>query len=402
MYALTTPTARQPRRRGDPSARSRVPTARVRAIQTRLLDWYDRNKRDLPWRRRAGDPYAQWVAEVMLQQTRVDTVMAYYDRFLRRFPTVTALASANDEAVLKAWEGLGYYRRVWHLHRAARSVHENGGAMPPDAEGLRTLPGVGDYTAAAVASIAYGEAAAAVDGNVARVIARLFGIEADVLATAGKAIIGGVAARLLPADRPGDFNQAWMDLGSALCTPRTPRCGECPFKALCVARRTDRAEALPIRGAGRNGRVASLTLLAGVFVDGDRVLMRRRSTGGLWSGLWETPNVEVGTDDDVHGLLRALAREGAARLNGSPRCAGVVHHRLTHRALTFQVYVVAAKANGELSRPPEPYRWASAAAMRRLSISTAHRRVLDAAGAAADTIRLRQVASRLVSGAREA
>lgn len=365
-------------RRVSPQGPS-IPGGRRRAIQRRLLDWYHVNRRDLPWRRREGDAYAQWVAEIMLQQTRVETVIAYYERFLSRFPTVAALARAGHDEVLKAWEGLGYYRRVLHLHNAARAIDADGRNMPATAEGLRQLAGVGDYTAAAIASIAYGEPVAAVDGNVARVIARLFGVENDVLSAKGKTVLGRLAAELIPADRPGDFNQAWMDLGSSHCGPRSPSCGECPLVTLCVARRNGLTDRLPVRGLGRDTAVPSLTFLVGIFVDRGRVLVRRRPTGGLWSGLWELPNREVASATSARRALRALAGESGVRLSGSARPAGVVKHRLTHRAITFHAHVARATPVDHGGGPLPGYRWVSDGALECLSISTAHRRILDVA-----------------------
>ncbi|MCH7849578.1 MAG: A/G-specific adenine glycosylase, partial [Planctomycetes bacterium] len=223
-----------------------IPTADRARIRRRLLAWYDRNRRDLPWRRRAADPYAQWVAEAMLQQTRVDTVLNYYERFLKRFPDVPALARASREVVLKHWEGLGYYRRVVHLHEAAKQLAADGAAIPNSSHELRRLPGVGPYLAAAIASIAFGERAAAVDGNVARVISRLMGVTDDVQSGPGRRTIQSLADQLIPPGRPGDFNQAWMDLGSAVCTSRSPDCDACPLSGECVALATGMTDELPV------------------------------------------------------------------------------------------------------------------------------------------------------------
>jgi len=324
----------------------------------------------------------------MLQQTRVETVIAYYGRFLRRFPTLAALAAAGHDEVLKTWEGLGYYRRILHLHNAARAIQGDGGIMPTTADGLRSLPGVGEYTAAAIASIAHGQPVAAVDGNVARVIARLFGVEEDILSAKGKAAITDLASQLIPTNRPGDFNQAWMDLGNSTCAPRSPVCEECPLVTLCVARRGGREGGLPVRGVGRSRPVPSLTFLVGIFVNDGRVLMRRRPTGGLWSGLWEPPTVEIDAGLNPRRPLRALAGESGVRLNGSARPAGMVKHRLTHRALTFHAYVAAVTPQGGVGDAPAPHRWVSAKALRRLSISTAHRHVLNVARDAIESVRV--------------
>ncbi|RME41626.1 MAG: A/G-specific adenine glycosylase, partial [Planctomycetota bacterium] len=234
------------------SARDTLPSALRARIRRALLRWYDRHARDLPWRRRRHDPYAQWVAEIMLQQTRVETVIRYYERFLRRFPDVNRLAAARHDTLLKYWEGLGYYRRALHMHEAARRIVKEGNGLPASAEAWRRLPGIGEYTAAAVASIAFGEPVAAVDGNVARVLARLFGVTDAVAPSEGRRRIRGIADRLVSPSRPGDFNQAWMDLGSMVCTPRGPRCDVCPLASCCrSAHRVETVGRLPRRGRHR-------------------------------------------------------------------------------------------------------------------------------------------------------
>ncbi|RMF05515.1 MAG: A/G-specific adenine glycosylase, partial [Chloroflexi bacterium] len=217
------------------------------AIRAELLRWYRRNGRALPWRDET-DPYRIWVSEVMLQQTQVATVVPYYHRFLARFPTVEALAAASQEQVLKLWEGLGYYARARNLHRAAREIVEKwSGRLPQSGAQLRTLPGFGEYTAAAVASIAFGEPVAAVDGNVKRVLARLFAVETDVTRNPGARHIGQAAQQLLESRHPGDWNQAVMELGATVCTPTSPRCAGCPLRKWCRARQLGLQSELPRR-----------------------------------------------------------------------------------------------------------------------------------------------------------
>jgi A/G-specific adenine glycosylase len=214
-------------------------------VRRRLLDWYGRSRRDLPWRR-VRDPYAIWVSEVMLQQTRVATVIPYYERFLARFPTLTALARAEESEVLAAWQGLGYYRRARALHRGARAVAaDHGGSLPRDLEGLRAIPGIGPYTAGAIASIAFDTPAPVVDGNVTRVLCRLYALGGDPAKNPLRAELWRRAAQLVPAARASDFNQALMELGATVCTPRAPRCDECPLRRACLARSHGSAEALP-------------------------------------------------------------------------------------------------------------------------------------------------------------
>lgn len=356
-----------------------------RRIRARLLGWYDRNRRDLPWRRRWADPYAQWVAEIMLQQTRVETVLDYYERFLKRFPTVASLARARHQTVLKQWEGLGYYRRILHLHEAARGIAANGRLLPRSAEELRKLKGVGDYTAAAIASIAYGEPVAAVDGNVARVIGRLFAITDDALSTAGKRRIQSIADQLLSTRRPGDVNQAWMDLGSLICTPSSPKCGQCPLSRHCQAHQLDLTDELPIRGANKRRVVLTQTFVVVIFTDGDRVLVRRRPTGGLWSGLWELPVWEISTDGAGASVIRTWAQQLGLRSIRKVQRLGAVCHQLTHRRMVFEAHHVIvccdrARADAPLTRKRLGVaKWVRIEELNALPLSTAQRKVVQLA-----------------------
>jgi len=338
------------------------------AIRRRLLNWYDKNKRNLPWRRRQQDPYAQWVAESMLQQTRVETVLRFYEPFLARFPTVEALAKASHQHALKMWEGLGYYRRILNLHRAAKMVCQSGSEIPTSSGGLRELPGVGTYTAAAIASIAYGEPAAAVDGNVARVIARLLGMTNPAL-TQSRARIQSEADMLLHRRRPGDFNQAWMDLGSSICLSGTPRCGDCPLNSYCA---TSNSKLEKTRASVRP-RPLKCSFAVGILVHKDRMLVRKRPLGGLWSGLWEFPNFELGSglvvDEDAERLTEICL--GSAR--SKTQEVGVIEHQLTHRRMFFHVFEAAV---GKVGMPKEASaRWVDNKAFQRLPVSTAHRRI---------------------------
>lgn len=250
--------------------------ARRRGFQNALLRWYAANRRDLPWRR-TNDPYRIWVSEVMLQQTRVAAVREYYKRFLKRFPTVRALAAATENEVLAAWSGLGYYRRARMIHAAAKQVVSRGGRFPASAEGLRELPGIGRYTSAAIASIAFGERAAVVDGNVERVLLRLTGKHE------GEALeFWSVAGELISKERPGDFNQAMMELGATVCAPKSPSCGECPVKRFCLGR----GEHATVARAERKKAALDYALV----VRGARVKLSQRSKQAtLMAGMWELP-----------------------------------------------------------------------------------------------------------------
>lgn len=315
----------------------------------------------------------------MLQQTRVDTVIDYYERFLKRFPSVESLAAAGDEQVLKLWEGLGYYRRVLNMHRAARMLRDAGRTMPRTAAELRELPGIGTYTAAAIASIANGERAAAVDGNVARVLARLFGVEQDVLSPVGKRIIQSIADQLMPPARCGDFNQAWMDLGSSVCTPQSPACGRCPLRACCVAAAKGLTDTLPLRARARS--VPEVRLVTAIVRAGDAFLVRRRPTGGLWSGLWEFPAEPLADGEDTATALTRLLRaelDGSSRPRATraPQSVGTVTHRLTHRLMHFEVRVIDLKSQPLVQGAAGgTRRWVTRRDFARLSVSQAHRRI---------------------------
>ncbi|SVA81144.1 uncharacterized protein METZ01_LOCUS133998, partial [marine metagenome] len=258
-------------------------------VQTRrkLLEHYDAHRRDLPWRM-SREPYRVWVSEIMLQQTRVETVVPRYARWMEHFPTIEVLADADEEAVLKAWEGLGYYTRARNLHRSARMVLEKlGGVLPKDATSLRELPGVGEYSAGAIASIAYGQAVPAVDGNARRVLSRLFDLDGT-----SDALLRRRAVELLDIDRPGDWNQALMELGAKVCLPRSPRCDECPVACECraMAEGTQALRPAPKQRSKLGTRIYAV--LVGYRPSGE-VLMVRRPSEGLLGGLWEFPAVEI-------------------------------------------------------------------------------------------------------------
>ncbi len=368
------------------------------AIRRKLLHWFDHHQRDLPWRRRAEDPYAQWVAEVMLQQTRVETVIRYYEPFLRRFPSIRRLADADHEEVLKHWEGLGYYRRILHLHRAARMVCDNGCVIPDHADALRALPGVGEYTASAIASIAFHRPEAAVDGNVARVLSRLFKVSEDVRSPVGKSRIRELARWLLPARRPGDFNQAWMDLGSMVCTSKAPRCDACPLVAHCLAADSGEAASYPVRESARSRKPKAVSFVVAVFAHKEKLLVRRRPRGGLWSGLWEFPALELpavawsacgaqsrerkradrsASSKIERRYVQRLAAQMGVKISEQPRLVAEVRHQLTHRSLRFHVYGCVVQAvNGKATAAT---RWVSERAFQKLPVSTGHRRVFAAA-----------------------
>ena len=306
-------------------------------IAARLLRWYDRHKRALPWRAEPPDPYRVWLSEIMLQQTRIEVVRGYYARFLERFPTVHALARAPEADVLHAWAGLGYYSRARNLHRAARVVADrHGGAFPSTVAALRALPGVGPYTAGAIASIAFGVRAPVVDGNVARVLARFACVPGDPREPAVSARLWSLAGSLVPARRPGDFNQALMELGETVCTPRAPRCTVCPLRTQCGALPAGRVAELPTQRRSRAR--PEVTAVCALVRRGDRILLARRVPSGLLGGLWEPPGAEVeATAVSASALARALRERLDLRVRVG-EVLGSVRHVFTHRALTLTVF----------------------------------------------------------------
>lgn len=346
----------------------------IPALRAALLAWYRRHRRPLPWRA-ARDPYAVLVAELMLQQTRVEQALPYYRAFLGRFPTVRDLAAAPPDEVLALWQGLGYYRRALQLHAAARQVVErHGGRLPADEAALRALPGVGDYTAAAVLSIAYGRPLPALDGNALRVLARLAGETEPVDRAAVRARLRRLATALLDPEDPGAFNQALMDLGSTVCRPRRPDCGRCPLAWACTAHRRGLTDRIP--APRPRPRPREVSRVAAWVAGAAGVLLARRPAGGLLGGMWELPAVE---GDHFAALQAAADRWGLAlRPQGD---AGVLELRFSHR--TWRVRVVACALAGSVPAAPPPgcpyeeFRWAAPGQWAGLPLPSALRRWLQ-------------------------
>jgi len=301
-----------------------------------LLAWYRREARDLPWRR-TRDPYAIWVSEIMLQQTQVETVGPYYRRFMERFGTVQALAGARLDSVLKAWEGLGYYTRARNLHAAARMVcRDHGGRIPDTVEGLRALPGIGRYTAGAIASIAFGRDAPVLDGNVTRVLCRVFAVEDDPKRAAVQRRLWGLCAELLPRGRAGDFNQAMMELGARVCRPQNPACEACPIRGGCRARAQGRAEQLPVRRSGR--ALPRHTIAVGIVWKDGRVLIDKRRADAMLGGLWEFPGGKKRPRERLaDAVVREVYEEVGIRVE--PTCRRmVVDHAYSHFRIRLHAY----------------------------------------------------------------
>jgi A/G-specific adenine glycosylase len=313
----------------------------VTALRARLLAWYDAHKRDLPWRR-TRDPYAIWVSEIMLQQTRVETVIPYYQRFLARFPSAQSLADAPLDDVLAHWSGLGYYRRARLLHEGARAVvRDHGGALPRDPLARRALPGIGAYTAGAIGSIAFDLPEPIVDGNVARVLSRVLLIETPLGERATERTLWEQAAKLALGERPGELNQALMELGARVCTPLNARCGSCPIAQDCRARAERRVDDLPLPAKKKPPKPVSLVAL--VARAPDDALWLTRSDGSLFGGLWGFPLAEGAGRKLASALAEGLSLEGSL----SRKAVANVAHILTHRALGVEVYALRAAQGGE-------------------------------------------------------
>ena len=303
-----------------------------------LLEWYNEHKRDLPWRR-SPTPYHVWVSEIMLQQTRVQAVLGYYERFLKVCPCVADLAQLPEEQLMKLWQGLGYYNRARSLQKAAQIVMaEHGGVFPSDYEAIRALPGIGDYTAGAISSIAFGIPAPAVDGNVLRVVARITGDDTDITTTAMKHKVAEALRQIIPLKAPGDFTQAMMELGATVCLPNgAPQCDQCPASPFCIAHQTDRTAQLPVKKAAKARRVEQRDVFLCFYHN--KVAIRRRPPRGLLAGLWEFPNQLSPADCPVEGVCR---RTGTGK------------HMFSHVEWHMTVHTVRA----ETDDLPEGWAWA--------------------------------------------
>lgn len=346
----------------------------VRRLRRALLNFYDNGNRALPWRA-AGDPYRVWVSEIMLQQTRVATVLPYYERWLARFPTLGSLAAAEPDDVLRIWQGLGYYQRARNLHRAARIVIEQmDGRVPDTAEALAELPGIGDYTAGAIASIAFGRREPAVDGNVRRLVCRL--LDAGDIAP-GR--LRAIAASFVPRRRPGDFNQAMMELGATVCTPRAPACGACPLRRLCRSRARGTQLERPARRAARPLPVLELGT-ALVRDERDRLLLVRQPETGRLAGLWVFPSERIRPGESS----RAAARRACRRQAGTPARGAMTLGRITHDFSHLREVHHAFGFRLEGGRRTGSGRaWVEPADLPEFALPAAHRRLAGLAGATA-------------------
>lgn len=306
------------------------------ALRRKLINWFRKEARDLPWRQ-TDNPYAIWVSEIMLQQTQVATVQDYYKRFMQKFPTVVELAKAKDDQVMKLWEGLGYYSRARNLHKAARMIVEAGGKLPTTVAEWQSLPGVGRYTAGAIVSIAYGKAVPLLDGNVKRVLARIFAIEESIDETRVTKNLWLAAEKLVPKKSPGDFNQALMELGARVCVPRTPRCEQCPVSKECGGYQRGIQNQLPLRTPKK--AVPHVEVVAAAIKKNGRYLLGKRPPKGMLGGLWEFPGGKV---EEGESLVDAIKREIDEELGIGVEVKEKlisVNHAYTHLKVTIHLFL---------------------------------------------------------------
>jgi A/G-specific adenine glycosylase len=305
-------------------------------LATPLLAWYEKAARELPWRG-ATDPYAVWVSEIMLQQTRVDTVIPYFQRWMNKFPSITDLAQASLQDVLAAWEGLGYYGRARNLHKAAQKIQlECDGKLPDNINALRKLPGIGKYTAGAIASIAFGKDEPALDGNIRRVLSRCFNMDEPVRSPAAECRLWKLAAEHLPSQRAGDFNQALMDLGAQICTPRKPQCNDCPLTHLCAAYSFGIQEELPV--IPTKPAIPHYLVTAAVIRKADQVLIAQRPNDGFLGGLWEFPGGKLQAGENLAACLKREILEELAAEIAVEEPIGVYRHAYTHFRVTLHAF----------------------------------------------------------------
>lgn len=312
-------------------------TTHIAEFQRRLLSWYDGHCRDLPWRA-TTDPYAIWVSEIMLQQTQVNNVIPYYRRFMEAFPTVEALAGAELHQVLKLWEGLGYYARARNLHKAANVIMDaHCGRFPTQMDEVKSLPGIGEYTAAAIGSMAFQLDVPALDGNVNRVLSRLFVVDADSKSSGGKKILRDKAASLLVAGQAGAFNQAMMELGATVCTPRAPTCSACPISEFCRARQNNVQAHYTVKSPKRER--PHKTVAVGIVFQWDRILIDQRKPDAMLGGLWEFPGGHVGNDERcAEAVVREVKEELDVDVEVLTQLA-TVEHQYSHFTVSLHAFI---------------------------------------------------------------
>ena len=356
------------------SKNNTVPTNEKRKLQRTLIRWYRQSARDLPWRN-TNDPYAIWVSEIMLQQTRIETATPYYERFLTRFPTVHKLAAARPDTVLKHWEGLGYYSRALNMHKAAKLIVSNfDGRLPPQRKTLLELPGIGPYTAGAISSIAFGAREPIVDTNVARVLCRLYQIETDPKTTQTRKQLWAIASDLVPRTSPGRFNQALMELGALICRARSPLCRDCCLSSLCRAGRAGLQDTLP--KTSPTHRTIRKTVVVGIIHRRGKILIDRRPPRGLLGGLWEFPG---GKQEPGETLQRALHRELREEMEievDIKRHIAAVNHAYTHFSIRLHAFLCTLRSGRPQPKTCTAWKWVLPKNLGRYAFPTATRKVI--------------------------
>lgn len=348
----------------------------TKTFQTNLLRWYDQNKRALPWRL-LKSPYRTFVSEIMLQQTQIKTVLPYFKRWMKTFPTIEKLAKADIGKVLKLWEGLGYYSRARNLHKASQIIVEKyKGAVPSDYDSLIALPGIGRYTAGAIGSIAFNLRVPLVDGNVSRVFTRVFNIREDITKPDTQKELYKIADRLVPAERPGDFNQALMELGSLVCFPALPNCGDCPVQKICMAQKKGNQESLPVKSKQLVRK--NIHLLAGIIRHQNKILVRERAASGIWGGLWELPNFRLENNLKAGNKYACslLQKNLGISLNSLDQKFVPLTHRLTHLDVTIYPFLFETKHNGVKE---DRYLWADKLSIKELSFPVPFQKIIKLA-----------------------
>lgn len=345
-----------------------------KVIQKALLDWYQYNRRELPWCRTIN-PYNIWISEVMAQQTRIETVIPYYRRFIQRFPDVKTLEAADLQDVLKMWEGLGYYRRAHHLHQAARFITDRRkGEFPKDFADIMALPGVGGYIAAAIASIAFSQPFAVLDGNVKRVLSRLYCVDKATNDSTSQRHYQKLAENILDGRNPGNHNQALMELGAVICTPNNPVCGECPVGNYCCVHQSGRVEDYPQRISKRE--VPTYQIAVGVIHKNDKLLITRREETGLLGGLWEFPGGKIKDGESAESACRREVLEETGLTVNIERYLTHVRHAYTHFKIEMAVFI-CDYIRGEVQlKEPVDFRWVGIEELDRFPFPKANRKFI--------------------------
>ncbi|MCE5208110.1 MAG: A/G-specific adenine glycosylase [Chloroflexi bacterium] len=324
-------------------------------ISERLISWYSQHGRGLPWRDRT-DPYTVWISEIMLQQTRVDTVIPYFQRWMSRFPDLASLAAASEEEVLRQWEGLGYYSRARNLHKTAKIITKDyDGKFPAGRVVLQKLPGIGRYTAGAIASIAFGQDEAALDGNVRRVLARIFNVSLPARSCEAETLFWDLAGRLIPPGKAGQFNQAVMDLGATICTPRNPNCPACPVSSLCEANQLGIQEQRPVLETRQS--IPHLIVTAGVIQRDGYVFLARRPPNGLLGGMWEFPGGKCEPGEGLPGCLKRELWEELGVEVQVGEAFGVYEHAYTHFSVTLHAFLCRLEKGEPQAFEASEIRW---------------------------------------------